>query len=368
MATPVPLNFMWADESVLLEDIQQGISAGMVKWATEFYKNKSVNKLFELDVNPSYPLTMKSASKLVLTKNGGVRPDLRSYAEMAPAEWREYERLKKLIQETKKEEKEFRKREDLYLQLIHSLERERDELYERRDNSTNPQEIAQINAELSRTRQDKNTTMASWRRITEAIRSSHEALDHLYAERSDVIDKIVEKMSEPSGDRMFRLQMALRYALDGIGSESRINVIFCKAKISAEKYPTVGETRGALDNPIQVMPGQFLLWPYQYIVINLIPGHRKALAHEVVHLSGRSHPDAKVVFKGIKKLPLIGIGLPDFEEIPGGFFDGPENDIMNYKRTDPEAKDTTMNILDQVALRNYLLRLAGKPWSLAGTP
>jgi hypothetical protein len=368
MATPVPLNFMWADESVLLEDIQKGISEGMVKWATEFYKNKSVDKLFELDVNPSYPLTMKSASKFLLTKNSGVRPDLRSYAEMAPAEWREYERLKKLIQETKKEEKELRKREDLYLQLINALERERDELYERRDNTTNAQEIAQINAELSRTRQDKNTTMASWRRITEAIRSSHEALDNLYIKRSDVIDKIVEKMSEPSGDRMFRLQMALRYALDGIGSESRINVIFCKAKISTEKFPTVAETRGALDKPIQVLPGQFLLWPYQYIVINLIPGRRKALAHEVVHLSGRSHPDAKVVFKGIKKVPLLGIGVPDFEEVPGGFFDGPENDIMYYKRTDPEAKDTTMNILDQVDLRNFLLRLAGKPWSLAGTP
>jgi hypothetical protein len=110
------------------------------------------------------------------------------------------------------------------------------------------------------------------------------------------------------------------------------------------------------------------LWPYQYIVINLIKGHRKALAHEVVHLSGRSHPDAKVVYKGIKKLPLLGIGLPDFEEMSGGYFDGPETDIMNYTRPDPEAKDTTMNIIDQVDLRNYLLRLAGKPWSLAGTP
>jgi hypothetical protein len=287
---------------------------------------------------------------------------------MVPAEWKEYERLKKLIQENKKEQKEFRKREELYLQLINSLERERDELYERRDNSTNAQEIAQINAELTRTRQDKNTTMASWRRVIESIRSSSDALDHLNEEKSDVIDKIVEKVGEPSGDRMFRLQMALRYALDGIGSESRINIIFCKAKISAEKHPTVADTRSALQNRIQVLPGQFLLWPYQYIVINLIKGHRKALAHEVVHLSGRSHPDAKVVYKGIKKLPLLGIGLPDFEEMSGGYFDGPETDIMNYTRPDPEAKDTTMNIIDQVDLRNYLLRLAGKPWSLAGTP
>jgi hypothetical protein len=45
---------MWADESVLVDDIKQGISEGMVKWTTEFYKNKSVNRRFELDLNTSY--------------------------------------------------------------------------------------------------------------------------------------------------------------------------------------------------------------------------------------------------------------------------------------------------------------------------
>jgi len=368
MATPIPLNFMWADESVLLDDIQRGISEGMVKWATDFYNNKSVNKLFELDVNPSSPPTKRSASKYVLTKSGGVSPDLRTLDEIVPAEKREYARLDQLIKEREKEQVELKKRETLLTSLIGTIEKEQDQLSLQRESSTDPQEIARIKIDQARARQERASAIASKERVSQSFSSSLTVQLRLYDEQRAVWDKMKGKESEISGDRMFRLQMALRYALDGIGSESRINVIFCKAKVSSGKYQVLGEARNELTERIEVLPSQFLLWPYRYIVIDLSPGHRKTLAHEVVHLSGRGHPDARTIFKGFKKVPLLNISLPDLEVVPGGFFDGPENDIMNYKRTDPEAKDTTMNILDQVDLRNYLLRLAGKPWSLAGTP
>jgi len=345
---------MWTDEFVLQDDIQQGISEGMVKWATDFYKNKSVNGRFELDVKPTYPLTMKSAAKYVLVKSGGVNPDLRSFDELVPAEMKEYERLDKAIQEEKKKQEDLQKRQDLVMQLVQSIEGQRDDLYQRLDISADDQEKAQIRAELVRVRQDKASAMASWKRLGQAIGSSGAVLDRLYYARYSVVGNIKDRTSGPSGDRMLRLQMALRYAVDGIGSETRINVIFCKAKLSSRKDPAVAETRGELDDVLQVLPGQFLLWPYQYILINLMRGRRKALAHEVIHLPWRGHPEAQVFFKGFKKLPLLGISLPEFEEVPGGKLDGPESDIMNYTHKDPEAKDTTMRAWDQERLEVYM--------------
>jgi len=345
---------MWTDEFVLQDDIQQGISEGMVKWATDFYKNKSVNGRFELDVKPTYPLTMKSAAKYVLVKSGGVNPDLRSFDELVPAEMKEYERLDKAIQEEKKKQEDLQKRQDLVMQLVQSIEGQRDDLYQRLDISADDQEKAQIRAELVRVRQDEASAMASWKRLGQAIGSSGAVLDRLYYARYSVVGNIKDRTSGPSGDRMLRLQMALRYAVDGIGSETRINVIFCKAKLSSRKDPAVAETRGELDDVLQVLPGQFLLWPYQYILINLMRGRRKALAHEVIHLPWRGHPEAQVFFKGFKKLPLLGISLPEFEEVPGGKLDGPESDIMNYTHKDPEAKDTTMRAWDQERLEVYM--------------
>lgn len=343
MATPIPLNFMWTDEFVLLDDIQRGISAGMVKWATEFYKNKSVNRRFELDLNPTYPLTKKGAAKYVLAKSGGVEPYLGSGGELTPAEQKEYDRLEKIIKAKEKEEEDLKKRRDLIMELVQSIERGRDELYQRLDTVTDAQEKAQINAELVRVRQDKASAMADWKRLGEAILR----IVPPYAAQN----KITEKKRGPTGDNMLRLQMALRYAIDGIGSETRINVIFCKAKPSST---AVGETRQELLDYIQVLPSQFLLWPYQYIVIDLTSAPRKALAHEVVHLPWRGHPPAKVIFKGFKKLPLLGISLPDFEEVDGGELDGPKSDIMNYFYKDPEAKDTTMRAWDQERLEVYM--------------
>ena len=347
MATPVPLNFMWTDKSVLLDDIQRGFSADIVKWTTEFYKNKSVNRRFELDVNPSYPLTMKGAAKYVLAESGGVEPDLRSGDELAPAEQKEYDRLEKIIKAKEKEEEDLKKRRDLVMELVQSIERGRDELYQRLDTVTDPQEKAQINAELVRVRQDKANAMATWKNLGEAIAR----IDVPYGAQLKIIDKIAQARSVAYGDKMLRIQMALRYAKDGIGSETRINVIFCKTKPSST---LVGETRQELDNLIQVLPSQFLLWPYQYILVDLYAGRRKVVAHEVIHLPWRGHPPAKVIFKGFKKLPLLGISLPDFEEVSGGGLDGPKDDIMNYYYKDPEAKDTTMRAWDQERLEVYL--------------
>jgi hypothetical protein len=358
MATKVPLNFMWADESVLLEDIQQGISSDMVKWATAFYSY--VDTKFELDIYPSYPLTMSRASKYVLVKGGGVTPDLRTRAEILEAETKDLARLDQQVEQREREMEELDKREALLTSLLDTIQRERDDLNQRRESSTDPQEIAQVKIELARVRQEKASAAASREKVKRSRGSAWEILDRLYDDRHALWARMDDRGERISGDRMFRVQMALRYALDGIGSESRINVIFCKAKVSPGKYQVTGETRIELFDRIEVLPGQFLLWPYKYIIIDLSPRHRSTLAHEVVHLWGHNHPAARKVYSGIKKLPLLNIGMPTFEEKPGGFFDGSEKDIMNYTRRDPEAKDTTMNIYDQVQLRYYLEGLAKK--------
>jgi hypothetical protein len=362
MAIKIPLNFMWADESVLLEDSQKKISETMVKWANAFFGQ--IDMKFELDVSPLYPLSIDRAKKYVLSKNGGVTPDLRTRAEILASETKEEERLNQQIDEKNKEVDELRKRESLLTELIDTIEREQDQLHERLEIATDPQERAAIKADLVRTRQEKASARASRDRVNAARDAALTILLPLWEQRHALWEKMDDRMEVISGDRVFRLQMALRYALEGIGSELRINVIFCRTKVSSGKYRVTGETRSPLYKKIEVLPGQFLLWPYSYIIIDLNPNQRKTLAHEIGHLPGRGHPAARVIYAGTKKLPLLSIGFPTFEEKPGGYFDGPENDIMNYTRADPEAKDTTMNIYDQVQLK-YFLESLGKPLASA---
>jgi hypothetical protein len=358
MAIKIPLNFMWADDSVLLEDIQTSISSDMVKWASAFYGQ--IDTKFELDINPPYPITMSRASKYVLSKNGGITPDLRMKSEILEAETREEERLTQQIDARDKEVDELKNRETLLTQLIDTIDREQDQLQQALEVAIDPQERSAIRAELARTRQEKASARTARERVNTAKDAAEKIRSRLWDERHAIWQKSDDRMEVISGDRGFRIQMALRYVLEGIGSESRINVIFCRAKISSGRYRVTGETRSPLHERIEVLPGQFLLWPYDYIIIDLSPRHRSTLAHEVVHLSGRRHPPARVVYAGMKKLPLLDIKFPKFEERPGGYFDGPETDIMNYTRQDPEAKATTMNILDQVQLKNYLEGLAQK--------
>jgi hypothetical protein len=349
---------MWADESVLLEDIQRSISSDMVTWATTFYSQ--IDTKFELDVNPLYPLTTSRASKYVLAKSGGLAPDLRTKAEILAAEKQEEARLNKDIESKEKETDELKKREGLLTALLDTIDREEDDLDRARENAANPQETARIIAELARVRQERASATASRKSVRDALPPVWNILDRLYIDRHALWARMDEKQEVVSGDRMFRVQMALRYVLEGIGSESRINIVFCRAKTSTGKYRVNGDTRDDLLERIEVSPGRFLLWPYQYIVIDLSPGHRNTLAHEVVHLWGRGHPEARTIFKGIQKLRLLDIGIPTFEVKPGGYFDGPETDIMNSTRRDPEAKGTTMSERDQKELKAYLERLVKK--------
>lgn len=349
---------MWADESVLLEDIQRNISSDMVAWATTFYSQ--IDTKFELDVSPLYPLTASRASKYVLAKSSGLSPDLRTRAEILAAERTEEARLRKEIEGKEKEKEELEKREGLLTALLDTIDREEDDLDRARENAANPQETARIIAELARVRQERASATASRKSVRDALPPARDIRDRLYDDLLALWVRMDEKREVVSGDRMFRVQMALRYVLEGIGSESRINVVFCKAKTSTGKYQVNGDTRDELFERIEVLPGQFLLWPYQYIVINLGPGHRRTLAHEVVHLWGRGHPDARTIYKGIQKLPLLNIGIPTFEEKPGGYFDGPETDIMNSTRHDPEAKGTTMSERDQKQLKVFLENLVKK--------
>src|SRR5262245_49973663 len=134
MATKVPLNFMWSDESVLLEDIQQSISSDMVKWASAFYDQ--IDTKFELDLNVSYPLTMSRARKYALAKSDGVIPDLRPREVFLADEKAELARLDTQTKASDKELENLRKRRDLVSALIDSLEKEQDDLNQAFETST----------------------------------------------------------------------------------------------------------------------------------------------------------------------------------------------------------------------------------------
>jgi len=87
----IKLTFLWADESVMMEDFSKGTSAKMVDWGNEFFGRYG----FELDIDPP-PLLRKSMAttrKYALVKNNGVVPDLRDPDEIIFEDRQKIEKL-----------------------------------------------------------------------------------------------------------------------------------------------------------------------------------------------------------------------------------------------------------------------------------
>lgn len=162
-------------------------------------------------------------------------------------------------------------------------------------------------------------------------------------------------------DAEMRKQMSEKFKKDGIGDGHRLNVVFSRFDFDpAEKTPARSVTYFVTPDLILDLGTRMLLWPYTYVVVDL-SAPVSSVAHEIVSAAGHVPPDAQKVFKGaekairLKQSPgVIGrqptksmfdpdawedYDIPQYEEIPGGFFDGPENDIMNTGRedTDPDA-------------------------------
>jgi len=327
----IRLTYLWADESVMAYDFSRKISEGMTKWGNEFYAQYG----FEFDVAPG-PLLRKSvaqASKYALAKNGGVTPDLRDRAVIL-------EENDALIAEIKKrlaaKEEEIAGLYDRYVEEIHRV-------------PSGPN----FNAELDRLEKNQKARRARLNRERDQIDAEVKAAEAR-------ADQIAERAT---GEPMLRLQMASTYHAHKVGSDDRVNIVFCRFRQLTMRSPD--NTDGiAIGSGRPLIWLNRIFWPYPFVMVNVIESQRRTVAHEIVHTAGENHPRSIEVFEKISKrivklrLPkgsLMGAPFTDLEfeydtrrtkTIPGGYFDGSVNDIMNYSLRDPDPGDCVLHDTD----------------------
>lgn len=336
----IRLTYLWADESVMAYDFARKLSEGMTWWGNEFYDRYG----FEFNVAPG-PLLRRSvtqASKYALAKNDGVIPDLRDRDVIL-------EEQNKVIAEIKK------RLEAKDQEILASFDQWGAEIRRVR-----PDASGGIDAGLARAKRNHEARLARLNREREPIAAEEAAA-------RDRADRIVDRAT---GETMLRLQMALAHHAHKVGSDDRVNIVFCRFRQLAMR--SRDHTFGMAFVSIRpLMWFNRALWPYPFIIVNVIEAPPETVAHEIVHIAGQSHPTQSIeVFEKISKrlvtakLPRgsLGGGAPftdlEFEydtrktkTIPGGYFDGDVNDIMNYSLNDPGPGDCILNGTDLARMK-----------------
>lgn len=308
----ISMTFLWTDEAVMLEDFQLKVSRTMLEWAREFYKTYDI----ELAVKPEPDVgRVALAHKFALVKSGGIVPEVDRDLDKEFA-------------------KEFQQRREKIQAEIDKITRERDQ-------------VRVVFEALPSGHPDFD-------RLYEKLMKSYDQVDKLRADLDKIDIEEKRKKALQDYDTWLRLQMTDKWVFSQIGGHDSINIVFARFKRddSQQKGVTLGITKTLVGfNPVMFAPGGIprWLWPYVYILIDVRKDMQpRTLAHELVHAFGEIHPpDPVKIFKSLEKLlnyrhprSMLDIaidrylGLPTyeslFEEVEGGYFDGPDNDIMNY--------------------------------------
>ena len=356
----IRLTYLWTDESVMHDDFAKKISAGMTDWANEFYRQHG----FELDVVPVDRTSVQKAAKFALQKSQGIRPDLRDASEILAHEDALLAELNKKIEEKKKGLKSARQRaKALATQITPIL----DEIKTARTlmGATPPPDAATLKnlalvIDLASARLDPVLTPLT--RANDEVDRLSVDLDKLYAEKLKILKEVLAKLPRSGAyDDDLRVQMNSKFKRDGVGDVKRLSVVFCRVaallSMRRGKSRTLGITKPMLQDPVYHIPLHVLLWPFPYLIIDIDMGAQlklgtkfnSTLAHEIVHAAGHDHPDAKDILKVEKRIAglkfpkpsmLGGRSILDTEleyeyltqyvTVPGGYLDGPKDDIMNY--------------------------------------
>jgi hypothetical protein len=315
----IRLTYLWTDESVMAYDFARKLSEGMTKFGNAFYARYG----FEFNVNPG-PLLRRSvveASKYALVKNGGVSPDLRDA--------------------------------DVILEIQNLTIAE---IGKRRDAKT-----AEIDVNIADGRaltaqlQPGNPNLMA---VSARLRANNVVYVRLNKERDKIDEELAAAavdsaaiLGRAKGEVLLRLQMANAYHAHRIGSDDRVNIVFCRLPqfTMRSQTTTVGQAIGS-SRPLMWV--NRVLWPYPFVMINILEAPPRAVAHEIVHIAGEFHPRDIEVFEKISKrivkvrVPKGSLGGAPFTDlefdydtrktksIRGGFFDGATNDIMNYTLND----------------------------------
>jgi hypothetical protein len=336
----IRVTFLWADEAAVVQDFNAGYSQKLVEWANAFYGKHG----FELEVAPAPGGTAKEAYTYCLAKTGGYEPDIASAEEFA-------ERLLKLKRPTfvawlqayrdmeALEGKEKAKKEEINLAIQHL--------------ATLP--VAEMPARLDALRILNDELTA----ITDAVAAQRKLYDDL-GKKLDAIDaQYAKQRALRDFDTPMRLALGLKVLssfslrqITGIstGGENpavvdgtRLKVLFCRFRLSPnlQVLRPGPQPYGFATDPIDFnqVDGKYL-WDGPFIAVNLNKQELITLAHEITHAAGRGHradfermKDLGKFVRSITMDPINGkLNYPDlYERVEGPYFDGPDDDIINYK-------------------------------------
>lgn len=363
---PIRLTYLWADEHVMLKDFAGKISSEMTNWTREFYNDKG----FSVDVDPPFDIRRSGAfqrvKKYALKKDAGVRPDM--------------DLQKKLLRE---EEKAATIRKQMAV-LEPKIKAHEPELKAKQDAvpATGAKVLARTTAfrasptqaNLDALTQALDESTALQKRIAELLAESadYSALERQYY---SIVREVAQREIEGDYETQLRAQMALKSSKDRIGSQRRLNIVFCDFLPEEDDPPTSGITRIPIEATVKLpgipfteIPTRIWLWPYSFIIVNL-KAQRRTIAHEIIHAADptRIHPTPEEIAEIVARRPhpqrrpsssgsILGGAfsrleyLAQFEKLSRGFFDGKSNDIMNYSQRDKEPSDYILEEKDKKLL------------------
>lgn len=345
MAAPkkIWVTLLWADRAAVDTDFAAGYSATLVKWASDFYKRFD----FELDVAPKPGATKQDAYAFTLAERDGVSIDVITAHEYV----------------------------DQYASLAGPLDKERARVWS--DAYDLARELKQDEAEVDQALQQFGTLpVPQWPAQVLKLASAFGELtvhaaekdvkDKRYREISDGLDAVNQlyAFERRGGDFDVPVRLAVGDKMNtssnaDITNKDRLKVVFCPFNLSpalAKQGATqagpqpFGVTTNATYGGVATADAK-RLYGLEMIMVNILRQERITLAHEMVHAAGRRHrPDfdqlkslSKLwneVTAGFKSGKLIVPSL--FERVDGGLYDGPDDDIINYKSKGKEASKVTL--------------------------
>jgi hypothetical protein len=345
----IRLTFLWADEAVARQDLADGYSAKLVEWANAFYGRFG----FELEVDPPVGTSLKDAARYCLEKSNGYEPDYTTA--------REFEQ--RLLKEKLPTLREWWDADQRVARLI-------------AEEAAKRQQVSAAVSQFAALPSSQWTALAS--RITILLGELQTLVNDLAAQRKrhqDAQAKLDQIDLKHAAERKARdFDAALRerigakvlrsFPIDlltgiktgqenpGVVDARRLKIVICNFRLgTAQMMKTMRPTPhpfGLTFYPGTVnSEGGRYLWDGHYIAVNLARREQITLAHEIVHAAGRHHrqdfdrmKDLRDWVRSIKSDPVTGkiVFPPIFERVDGGYYDGPEDDIMNYnsKGKDPD--------------------------------
>lgn len=369
----IHLTYLWSDETVLREDLKRKVSSQMTDWASAFYKRFG----FDLDIEPKLPDrgTFAGSQKYALMKSGGVTPDMRDPADVYAQEHAWLGLYQTQLDAADKAQRLVERRLEDLKARVDALKRQLALLRQQRASATDPGEGARLDGAIAQAKVDLSAAEAEEEKSQQELHKLVKTWLEVNENRKTLEADVETKTLIARGEYKLRAQMAMKYRNDSIGSDTRLNVVFCKFRRAVRglrmRPGPFGVTFSDLKMLVQSLHDEIYIWGGPFVIVNLGLERTHVIAHEVVHAAGHNHPYSikiyrqkpvrKVARTTIAKGSISGFPFTDVEikveyltipheEVPGGAFDGPANDIMSYALEERDPANTILSEKNQKAL------------------